>query len=603
MVEIRRRSNKHFFSDWSTVLRAAYLSFFVVAVLFPIDTVSAASLSAATKVSTGATSACAIVDRAAKCWGDNSYGKLGNDSTSSSTKPVTVVSKAAWVETIPASTSCFLWCTTTPEKKVAHAATGIGGKSVTKISVGTNHTCAVANARVFCWGSNEDGQLGDRNGGWLRWSTVPVAAAIDGNSALNGKEVVDVSAGDKFTCAVASDGSVACWGKGDNGRLGTNSTSGSTYPVSIYKAGAFNGQRGSSLAKASGSTMCVITTTGKPYCWGYGIDGGQSIPASSSATTNCSASSPTGRPSGTSTTTIFESKQPVAVPSAEILTAADGSDYFTGLSKSGKAYYWGMYGYRQDVTYTNVTTCRYTCRGVKVAFKDTSDSRIILAGSYPKASRSVNGSTQSGKNSSTGSSTTKTGRQVTTTHSNGSKTTYTDYGGPNNVAYNVHSYNGGTTDTTSEPINNGATATGGSCGTYTHYGFTKNIANPSVGQKVATLPQATSITSGVSVFSGNVYDDLFCAVATATTQCDGHGGNTKFGQLGNGSNSQLSNPQAVISNGWLAGKQITQLSTGSTGYTCAIANGAVGCWGINSNGQLGIGSYSNKNVPTGVVGL
>ena len=100
-----------------------------------------------------------------------------------------------------------------------------------------------------------------------------------------------------------------------------------------------------------------------------------------------------------------------------------------------------------------------------------------------------------------------------------------------------------------------------------------------------------------------MYDDLFCAVATATTQCDGHGGNTKFGQLGNGSNLQLSNPQAVISNGWLAGKQITQLSTGSTGYTCAIANGAVGCWGINSNGQLGIGSYSNKNVPTGVVGL
>ena len=575
--------------------------------LFPAgDVVSAVSLSTATKISTGATSACAVVDRAVKCWGDNSYGKLGNDSTSSSTKPVTVVSKAAWVETIPASTSCFLWCTTTPEKKVAHAATGIGGKSVTKISVGTNHTCAVANARVFCWGSNEDGQLGDRNGGWLRWSTVPVAAAIDGNSALNGKEVVDVSAGDKFTCAVASDGSVACWGKGDNGRLGTNSTSGSTYPVSIYKAGAFNGQRGSSLAKASGSTMCVITTTGKPYCWGYGIDGGQSIPASSSATTNCSASSPTGRPSGTSTTTIFESKQPVAVPSAEILTAADGSDYVTGLTKSGKAYYWGMYGYRQDVTYTNVTTCRYTCRGVKVGFniKDESNNgilRVILTGTYPKKSRVQSNNRQVTKplNKSTSYNMKTRKYETKTTYQS-----YTDYGGPNNVKYNVHTFTVSDGESSTSRVDGGGSgSTGGSCNTYTHYGFTKNIANLPVGQKTAVPPQASPITSNVSVFSGNVYDDLFCAVATATTQCDGHGGNTKFGQLGNGSNLQLSNPQAVISNGWLAGKQITQLSTGSTGYTCAIANGAVGCWGINSNGQLGIGSYSNKNVPTGVVGL
>ena len=207
----------------------AAIMVFLSTVVFPSSTHAAT----ATALSTGTTHTCVVVDRKAKCWGDNTAGKLGNSSTAATTTPVAAYTKAPWSEQVDVCDSWFIVCTKSHKETVQHAGSALYGKSVTKISAGDTHTCAVANARVYCWGDNEDGQLGNRTSGWLTNSTTPIAVAIDGNSALNGREVVDVTAGDGFTCALASDGTVACWGKNDNGQLGNGSIVGKNYPVAV----------------------------------------------------------------------------------------------------------------------------------------------------------------------------------------------------------------------------------------------------------------------------------------------------------------------------------------------------------------------------------
>lgn len=546
-----------------SVVKKAGILLAVAAMLVPTaDTALAIDSTTANSLTTGATHACATTGGTAKCWGYNGNGELGNGDSGwkNETKPVAVVSKAAWVETVPASTSCFLWCTTTPEKKINHAATGLGGKYVTKISAGTDHTCAVASATVYCWGNNANGQLGNGKSGLFQQEDEPVAVVRSG--ALTGKEIVDVSAGDAFTCALASDGTVACWGKGENGRLGNGSTTDKNTPTAIYTAGAMNGKKGRKLAKASGSTMCVVSTTGVPYCWGYGIDDGTALPSGSSSEVKCSSSSPTSVPSTTASSTFFSNTKPTLVSGA-ILAAVDGDDYVTGLGSNGQAYYWGMYGYETRTTYVNSQSCKVNpCTG-KVSIQRT----IRLAG--VSVQRNVSGGNKSYGNIGHGTAYRSNG--------NGTGTSYTETGGSKN------------------------------CNLVTHYGFTKNITATYIGKKSATLPPATTLTSGVSAMSGKVYADqsayvgLYCAVKANIVSCDGNGSVTTAGQLGNGKTVQLSGPQIVVGTGWLSGKQVTQLSTGSTGYTCAIASGSVGCWGVNTNGQLGVNSGEWwKAVPTGV---
>lgn len=605
-------------------LTMVLVSSLVVAFAFH-EAAFAAPLDKVTQVSTGSETACAVTDGKVACWGRGDGGQLGNGSSGDASKPVFVVAKEAYTETVPARKECsfVIFCNTIPEKTVDHERTPLGGKYVTKVSVGKNHACAIASARVYCWGNNSSGQLGTRS---TNGSNTPVAVDISGvtpakpgycNGTSNGltgcawptgvwvnevpalpasslfrKEVIDISAGDQFTCALASDGVVSCWGEGDNGRLGTDNTTDVHYPTSVAGA-ALNGKSGVRLAKASNQTMCVIavnkgqanTGSGAPYCWGKGIDGGQTIPANGSTAVACSKSSPTTPPAAKTTTTIFESKRPTAIPGATV-SAIDGQDYLTGLGTDSKAYYWGMYGYQEVATYSDVRSCKVNpCTGAVVMRQEP--SAIVLAGQVGKKTQ-VNGKTtsQSGRQNAVRKTTTTTRTVDRTTGKVTTTTTTTYYKANKNKSNN--------------------------CTPVTHYAYTKKVDNTPVGKKVATVPPTwPQAQSGIKTLSGGVFSDsevknLFCAQFGSGIQCDGHGAKTTSGQLGNGSTAQVSGPQAVTMNGWFAGKQITSLGAGSTNnntstsYSCALASGTVGCWGVNSRGQLGVGDKNSRSVATGV---
>ena len=98
----------------------------------------------------------------------------------------------------------------------------------TDIAAGYSHTCAlISDGTVTCWGNNYSGQLGD---GSTTNSNLPVAVT---GGALAGKTVTDITAGYYHTCALISDGTVTCWGWNGYGGLGDGGNTDSNVPVAV----------------------------------------------------------------------------------------------------------------------------------------------------------------------------------------------------------------------------------------------------------------------------------------------------------------------------------------------------------------------------------
>ena len=164
---------------------------------------------------------------AAKCWGSNGNGQLGDGTTIDRYTPVTV--------------------------------SGLSS-GVASLAVGNAHTCAVTTAGVAkCWGFNAQGQLGD--GTTTQWLT-PVA--VSGLSS----GVASVAAGGHFNCAVTTAGAAKCWGFNGYGQLGDGTTVNSPTPVAV--SGLSSGV--ASLA-VGGYHTCALTTAGAAKCWGYNSNG------------------------------------------------------------------------------------------------------------------------------------------------------------------------------------------------------------------------------------------------------------------------------------------------------------------------------------------
>jgi len=249
----------------------------------------AAASSYASTIAAGYNHTCLIRSGKAYCWGDNSYGELGNYSSVSSDVPAAVYTGGA-----------------------------LSGVTLTAITAGYDYTCALSSAgAVYCWGYNNYGQLGNNSN---MNSSVPVAVSASG--ALSGVSVTQISAGYGTACAVGG-GAAYCWGNGGNGELGTSpQTYQSTVPVAVSTAGVLSGVSVTQIV-AGPISACAIGG-GNAYCWGYNGYGQL----------------------GNNTTT--QSTVPVAVTtsgtpmSGQTLTGiTGGTNFMCALSGAGAAYCWG----------------------------------------------------------------------------------------------------------------------------------------------------------------------------------------------------------------------------------------------------------------------
>lgn len=186
-------------------------------------------------LSLGGTHACVIAsDDQVYCWGANWSGRIGNNSTVDTLAPVAVDTSGV-----------------------------LAGKTMVAVSSASEHTCAVdSDGAAYCWGLNNKGQLGTNS---TLTTFAPVAVNMSG--ALAGKTIKSISAGRYHTCAIASDNQVYCWGSNENGRLGNNSTADSLVPVAVDTSGVLAGKTVEELT-ARDNFSCVIASDKRVYCWG-----------------------------------------------------------------------------------------------------------------------------------------------------------------------------------------------------------------------------------------------------------------------------------------------------------------------------------------------
>ena len=272
-----------------------------------VDTSGVLSGRSITDISSGGTygSTCVIADGLGFCWGARSYGVIGNGGSGSGNSIVPVAVSTSGV---------------------------LAGENLTDISVGlSDHSCAIASGRAYCWGRNATGQLGNNS---TTDSTVPVT--VNTAVALAGKTVAQVSAGSGFTCAVA-DGGAYCWGQnGTNGRLGNNSTIDSSVPVAVDVSGVLAGKIVTYISSAW--THACAVADGDAFCWStntYGELG-----------------------NGSTTASLV----PVAVDTSGAIAGKNIAQVGTGLNYScatanGRTYCWGRndFGKLGNCTTSNTT--------------------------------------------------------------------------------------------------------------------------------------------------------------------------------------------------------------------------------------------------------
>ena len=124
------------------------------------------------------------------------------------------------------------------------------------ISAGSSHSCAVASGKVYCWGSNSKGQLG--NG-----TTTDSASPVEVSGITTAKAV---AAGYDHSCALLSDGTIECWGDNSAGHLGNGSTTDSANPVTVQVSGV--------QALGGGEyNGAALTASGQVVTWGGGANG------------------------------------------------------------------------------------------------------------------------------------------------------------------------------------------------------------------------------------------------------------------------------------------------------------------------------------------
>jgi len=118
---------------------------------------------------------CVIADGTVWCWGDDTYGQVGDGGALE-------VAVSDPVDT---------------------------GFAADAIALGGRHTCALQGGRVTCWGRASEGQLGD---------AASSRAAPGAPLALEG--VTRVFAGGFHSCALVGSDELWCWGAGADGQLG-----------------------------------------------------------------------------------------------------------------------------------------------------------------------------------------------------------------------------------------------------------------------------------------------------------------------------------------------------------------------------------------------
>lgn len=243
-----------------------------------------AGLTNATRVDAGGLHTCArLANGTASCWGYNTFGQLGNNTTTGGYThvatqfalgefPVVLSAGNRHTCALLANGAARCWGsntggelgTGTTNPALTPATTLLSPAiAVTAIDAGDNHTCALISTGVVkCWGDNSDLQLG---------VATPANTATPqnpGGSAAPAQNVIGLSVGSDHTCVLFANGTAKCWGDNELGQLGDNTTTDkSSQTITVV------GLEFAVALSAGANHTCALLADGGVQCWGYDANG------------------------------------------------------------------------------------------------------------------------------------------------------------------------------------------------------------------------------------------------------------------------------------------------------------------------------------------
>jgi alpha-tubulin suppressor-like RCC1 family protein len=233
------------------------------------------------------------------CWGVGDFGLLASGADSSCYDAYDPPLRGATASAHP--------CTISPKRFAGPAI------EFTAIETGVASACGISKDRlIYCWGSDESGQIGNGSKGGGAQATLATVAQERFDS---------ISVGGFHACALSTTRQAYCWGNDQWGQLGDRRRVNSSTPIPV-----FGGRTYSAIAAGERHT-CGISS-GQVFCWGSNGSGQLGIGSLDS---------------------LFTHDKPEPVSSTQTFVAISaGGDHTCALSASGEAFCWGRDTWRES---------------------------------------------------------------------------------------------------------------------------------------------------------------------------------------------------------------------------------------------------------------
>lgn len=186
-------------------------------------------------VAAGGSHTCALAaaDSTPRCWGDDTYGQLGDSALTAGGSDTAVVVR--------------------------------GALKARSIGAGASHTCISTAVFGYCWGRNNHGQIGNFN---LGVNADKPDTVNGGSGTFSGM----IALGGDHSCVINGGGNLWCWGSNASGELGNGlAPTDGDHAILVSTGGV-----GSTVVTAGGNHTCATINSlsgAKLYCWGGNSSG------------------------------------------------------------------------------------------------------------------------------------------------------------------------------------------------------------------------------------------------------------------------------------------------------------------------------------------
>ena len=267
-------------------------------------------------VAAGASHSCVLRAGTLYCFGGNQYGQLGDATTAHRHRAVRVGADNDWSQVVAGDAhtcgrrggAIYCW----GDDQHGQLGNGKGnepwfstpqrvgtGEDWGALAAGGDHTCAIRQGALYCWGRNTQGQLGD---GTTENRHAPTRVGTDMDWSA-------VIAGFQHTCGLRGN-DLYCWGYNASKQLGDRTTADRRQPVPIGLPGAW------SRICAGDNHTCGLRS-GVLYCWGSNAYGKLGL------------------------TNTDEAPEPAEVPGPTWQTIVCGGDHTCATQSGGDLFCWG----------------------------------------------------------------------------------------------------------------------------------------------------------------------------------------------------------------------------------------------------------------------